>query len=167
MKMNYEIVELQEKTVVGLIARTNNADPNMGAVIGGLWEKFYQDGVYSAIDRKRDGKALGIYTDYAGTEKDDYNIMVACEVEKGVYSPSDGGNGVQAQQSPEDTVVRTIPAGKYAKFIVTGDMQKAVYDFWCQLWTLDLPRNFECDFEEYQNDDMEHAEIHIYIGLKE
>ena len=37
--MNYEIVNLEEKRVVGLAARTNNQSPEMGAVIGGLWEK--------------------------------------------------------------------------------------------------------------------------------
>jgi len=50
---------------------------------------------------------------------------------------------------------------------VKGDMQKAVADFWQQLWEMDLPRSFLCDFEEYQNSDMEQAEIHIYIGLTE
>ena len=37
--MNYEIVELEQKTVVGVSAITSSSDPNMSAVIGGLWEK--------------------------------------------------------------------------------------------------------------------------------
>jgi predicted transcriptional regulator YdeE len=44
-------------------------------------------------------------------------------------------------------------------------MQKAVADFWIELWQMDLNRSFQCDFEEYQNCDMENAEIHIYISL--
>ena len=32
--MNYEIVNLQEKVVVGIVARTNNHAPDVGAVIG-------------------------------------------------------------------------------------------------------------------------------------
>ena len=47
--MNYEIVNLEEKRVVGLAARTNNQSPEMGAVIGGLWEKFYGEGVYCLL----------------------------------------------------------------------------------------------------------------------
>lgn len=35
MNMEYEIVTLDEKTAVGITARTNNASPDMGAVIGG------------------------------------------------------------------------------------------------------------------------------------
>lgn len=39
IKMNYEIVNLEQKTVVGVSAITSNSDSKMGAVIGGLWEK--------------------------------------------------------------------------------------------------------------------------------
>lgn len=51
------------------------------------------------------------------------------------------------------------------KGVVKGDMQKAVADAWKEIWRMDLPRAFVCDFEEYQNDDMKHGEIHIYISL--
>jgi len=152
--MNYEIVDLKEKLVVGLIARTNNNAPDMGAVIGNLWNRFYQEGIYSAIQKKTNEKALGIYTDYARDEKEDYSVLVACEVEN-------------VESLPEGTLTRSIPAGKYAKFVVKGHMQKAVADFWQELWSIDLPRLYSYDFEEYQNGDMEHAEIHIYIALKE
>ena len=30
---------------------------------------------------------------------------------------------------------------------------------------MDLDRNYKCDFEEYQNADVENAEIHIYISI--
>lgn len=152
--MDYEIVALEEKTVAGLVARTNNSAPDMGAVIGGLWSRFYQEGIYATIPKKVNDKALGIYTDYAKDEREDYSVLVACEVEA-------------ADNLPNDVQARKIPAGKYAKFVVKGNMQKAVADFWQKLWSLDLPRAFTFDFEEYQNDDMEHAEIHIYIALKE
>lgn len=153
--MTYETVHLEEKTVVGLAARTNNTSPEMGAVIGGLWQKFYGEGVHASIAHKKDGKALGIYTDYAGNEMDDYTVVVAYEVTEG-----------REEELPAGTILRKIPAGPYAKFIVKGHMQKAVAEFWQELWNLDLPRAFTSDFEEYQNGDMEHAEIHIYISLK-
>lgn len=152
--MNYEIVNLEEKKVIGLIARTNNSSPEMGNVIGGLWNRFYEEGVYTSIPSKRNAKALGIYTDYEGGAMDDYSIMVACEV-------------TEASDLPQGTVTRDIPAGSYAKFIVKGDMRTAVADCWMKIWSMDLPRTFACDFEEYQDDCMdENAEIHIYIGLK-
>lgn len=154
--MDYEVVKLEEKTVVGLMARTSNTSPDMGMVIGGLWQRFFQEGVFASIADKKNEKSLGIYTDYAGDEKNDYSVLVACEV---------AGEGTEAL--PEGTVVRKIAEGNYAKFVVKGHMQKAVAEFWEKLWQMDLPRAFTSDFEEYQNSDMEHAEIHIYISLTE
>lgn len=152
--MEYEIVKLHEKKVVGLQARTNNSSPDMAKVIGGLWQRFFGEGIYSAIENKKDGKALGIYTDYEGNETCDYTILVACEGEK-------------PKKEIEGTVYRTIPAGTYARFVVKGDLHQAVAAFWAELWNMDLPRSFGTDFEEYQNSDEKNAEIHMYIGLKE
>ena len=151
--MNYEIVNLEEKTVVGLSARTNNFSPDIQKVIGTLWSDFYGKGVYEKITDKANYKALGIYSDYENDEKGDYTVTVGCQV-------------TNADKIPENTVRLTVPKGKYAKFIVKGHMQRAVSDFWQELWKIDLTRSYVCDFEEYQNSDMENAEIHIYIGLK-
>lgn len=60
-----------------------------------------------------------------------------------------------------------IPAGRYAKFVIHGDMVQAVAAAWQEIWQINLPRTFQCDFEEYQDDSMKHAEIHIYVGLLE
>lgn len=150
--MNYEIVTLAEKKVAGYSARTNNASPDMGKIIGGLWEKFYSPNGYPTIPDSAKGKALGIYTDYATDEKGDYTTMAACEV--------------NTEDIPAELEVRKLPAGKYAKFIVKGNMHTAVAEFWTKLWQMNLNRAFICDFEEYQNSDCENAEIHIYISLK-
>lgn len=152
--MKYEIVNLKEKTVAGVKGRTNNSAPDMGMVIGKLWSDFYEKGIYQAIEGKKNDKALGIYMDYESDEKGDYTLMVGCET-------------ANSEKVSDDISKTVIPAGKYAKFVVEGDMQKAAAAFWQELWTMKLPRSFVCDFEEYQNSDMEHACIHIYIGLKE
>lgn len=151
--MDYETVDLDEKKIAGLCVRTNNLSTDVNRDIGGLWEKFLSGGVYSAIAGKTGAKALGVYMDYAGDEKGDYNFLTACEVSK-------------TDSIPHGVVIKTIPAGKYAKFTVKGNMVKAVVNFWTELWSMDLPRSFICDFEEYQNADMQNSEIHIYIGLK-
>lgn len=153
--MNYEIVTLSEKIVVGISARTNNLSPDMGAAIGGLWNRFYNEGIYASIPGKVNDKALGIYTDFEGNEKSDYTAMVACET--------------SAEPEGEEFAeydIRRIPAGRYARFVVHGDMVQAVASAWKEIWQMNLPRTFQCDFEEYQDDNMEHAEIHIYVGLQ-
>lgn len=150
--MDYEIVTLKEKIVVGVSARTSNTSPDVGAVIGGLWERFFNGGIYASIPKKADEKALGIYKDYEGDERAEYTAMVACETTE------------EPQEGTYD--VCRIPAGRYARFIIHGDMVQAVAAAWQEIWQMDLPRTFRCDLEEYQDDSMEDAEIHIYVGLK-
>lgn len=152
--MDYEIVELQEKVTVGITARTNNMSPDMGMIIGGLWGKFYEGGIYGQIKDKSSEKSLGIYSDYEDNEMGDYNITVACQVES-------------TEKLPEGTVIKVIPAGRYARFVVKGRMQSAVAEFWQKLWKMELDRAFTSDFEEYQNDDPQNTEVHIYIALKQ
>lgn len=150
--MNYEVVNLKEKKVVGLNIRTNNNDPNMSNDIGKLWNKFFNQGIFSEIKNKVNERAIGLYSNYESDFTGDYDMTVACEV-------SDD------KEIPKGTIVKTIPAGKYAKFFVKGHMQKAVYEFWQELWKMDLNRAYTCDFEEYINSDIDNAEINIYIAL--
>lgn len=149
--MEYEIVELKETRVAGFTARTCNSSPDMGAVIGGLWQKFFSEGGYGSLPDKVNGKAMGIYTDYSDAEKGEYTVMTGCAI---------------SGEAPEGFEVRTMPSGRYAKFVVTGNMVAAVSEFWQKLWQMSLDRTFVFDFEEYQNSDPENCEIHIYIGIK-
>lgn len=151
--MDYEIVTLSERTVAGISARTSNQSPDMQRVIGELWKKFYTEECSPKITGRVNYKDMGIYTDYAADEKGEYTVMVACEIGEGAELPDGCG-------------VRKIPAGKYAKFVVRGNMVEAVNRFWQELWQMKLDRSFVCDFEEYQNGDSENCEIHIYIGIK-
>ena len=150
--MDYEIVTLERKTVSGFSARTSNSSPDMGAVIGGLWQRLYSPENMGRIKGRVNEKSIGLYTDYSAGDKGEYTVLAGFEVAAG------SGNSEES---------RIIPGGKYAKFVVRGNMVTAVNDFWERLWKTDLSRAFVCDFEEYQNDDPKNCEIHIYIGLSE
>lgn len=118
--------------------RTNNQTPDMGTVIGGLWNKFFQEGTYDSISNKKNRKSLGIYADYERDGKGDYTVMAACEI-------------MCLEDCPPGIVTKTIPAGKYAKFAVKGNIAQAVGECWMNLWEMNLARSFICDFEEYQD----------------
>lgn len=151
--MNYQIVNLDEKSVAGLIIRTNNSAPDMTKAIGGLWQNFFADGVYQSILNKKNKNSIGLYTNYESDVTGAYDMMVCCEI-------------INTTDLPIDINTQIIPAGKYAKFVVYGDVQQAVAQFWSKLWLMDLDRKYSCDFEEYQSgSDMTNAEIHIYISL--
>ena len=147
--MNYEIVNLEEKIVVGVGAVTANDDPKMGEIIGGLWEQLFQEGgVYPNIKNRVNGYAIGLYSDYTQTQ---YHVLAGAEVSKAENM---------------ELVTKVIPAGKYAKFSIHGNMVTAIAQSWGEIWKMDLDRTFTGDFEEYLNDDYEHADINIYIAIK-
>ena len=146
--MNYEIVNLEQKTVVGVSAITSNSDPKMNEVIGGLWEKLYQGGINATIKNKTNEYAIGLYSDYSN---DQYCVTA--------------GNKVSKLEN-DDLTVKIIPAGKYARFSIHGHMEKVVAKAWDEIWKMDLNRSFTGDFEEYLNSDWDNADINIYIALK-
>lgn len=152
--MNYEIVNLEEKKVIGMMVNTTNANGKAMSDIGELWGRFLGTSALKDIKNLVNNKSIGLYTDYECDFTKPYNFLACCEV-------------AEIDEVPEDMVGKKIEAGKYAKFIIKGDVQFAVGQFWSELWNMNLDRRYESDFEEYQNDsdDMKNTEIHIYIGL--
>ena len=143
--MNYEIVELKEKTIVGFAARTSNEDPQMGAIIGDLWKQLYTPENTEKIQNRVNSYAIGLYSNY---DKEGYQVTAGFEV-----SDAESGNGF---------AIKTIPAGRYAKFSVHGDMIEAVANSWKEIWETPLDRTFTGDFEEY----LSQEDIDIYIAIK-
>ena len=154
--MQYELVQLSEKkTVAGVRMRTSNNDPDMCRSIGATWEKFIQEGIYSAIAGKKNGKSIGLYTNFEQEEKGRYDMLTCCEIEAVSTLPK----GVDRE---------VIASGQYAKFVIHGPIPKILTEFWSKLDALGLKRKYSSDFEEYQEGcDMENAEIHVYISLQE
>lgn len=145
--MNYEVVTLEEKIIVGYSAVTSNSDPNMGNIISGLWEKLYPQDSILDIKNRVNEYAIGLYSDYAN---DTYCVTAGCEVSKAENS---------------NLTIKKIPAGNYAKFSIHGDMVKAVADAWGEIWKMPLNRSFTGDFEEYLGSGTT-CDINIYIALK-
>ncbi len=146
--MNYEIVNLEEKIIVGLSEVTSNNDPNMTEIIGELWSRFYNKEINIQVNNKVNKFAIGLYSGY---KNDSYEVTV--------------GNEVSLANNC-DLVTKVIPKGLYAKFAITGNMITAVADAWNAIWKMELDRAFTSDFEEYVNNNFDNAEINIYIALK-
>lgn len=147
--MNYEIVNLEEKTIVGVSTVTSNQDVNMSKKIGELWTELYQGGVSAKIENKVNEYAVGLYSDY--TKDGQYTVTAGNEVSKAENN---------------DLITKVIFKGRYAKFSVQGHMEKAVASAWENIWKTELDRSFTGDFEEYLDCDFENCNIDIYIALK-
>lgn len=149
--MKYEIVELEEKIIEGIMIRTTNQDRKSMQDIGKTWQRLFTEGVYEKIQNKVNNKTIGLYTEYEGDYTKPYTFVAGAEV------------------SEKNNNYKIIEKGKYAKFVITGDVQNSVGQAWQEIWNMNLKRKYTCDFEEYQNnqDDMQNQEIHIYIALED
>lgn len=148
--MNYEIVNLEAKTLVGLTARTGNTDPDCKKIIGSLWQEFMGKGIGESLKNKSNDYYIGLYSDY-DFENMTYDVTIGAEV-------TENGNTQLSTKS--------IPAGKYARFKIKGDVVKDVANAWEEIWQMPLERTFTGDFEEYISNVDDVAEIYIYIALK-
>ena len=157
--MKYEIVEIKEKTLVGLKARIKE-EKTAHDTIWNLWKDLYSEkGVKNVKDRKN-GNLMGVYYNYSNENGFEYDCLTGCEVKNKI------------DEIPEDMIKIKIPKGRYAKFVIFGDPVKAVGEFWYKFWEefgkekSDI-RNYTYDFEEYiAGNDYENTEIHIYISIK-
>ena len=153
--MKYEVVNLEEKTLVGIGVRTTNENMKAMEDIGIVWGRFIGEDIIGTIKNRVNEMAIGLYTEYEGDFTKPYKFYAGVEVEK----VHDLNRGLE---------VKTINGGKYAKFTVKGHMQQAVGEAWGKIWEMDLDRKYDCDFEIYHNDseDMNNQTIDIYIALK-
>lgn len=147
--MNYEIVNLNEKIIAGITARTGNNDPECQKVIGGLWQDFMSKGIWESMKNKANEYCIGLYSDYDFSNMT-YEVTIGAEV----------------TQADTKINVKKIPGGKFALFRVKGDVVKAVSEAWEKIWAIPLERSFAGDFEEYVSNENGIAEINIYVALK-
>lgn len=146
----YEIVTLPARRVTGIAVRTSNAAPDCAQKIGDLWQRYLRGGVREALGAPARGVCYGLYTQYARDEMS-YLAVVGCE----------------SDICPVDCVTVEIPAGRYAKFTMTGQvMGAAVGDLWHQIWGIQLPRAYTVDWEEYVGVDAQgNGQVNLYIAL--
>lgn len=147
--MQYEVVTLEEKTIVGYKTHTGNADSACAEKIGILWDRFMRAPLWQQFMQPgQDAPCYGLYTNY-GEDGSSYDAAVGCE----------------CADHPADLTEICIPAGKYAKFHFHGDVRMIPCKAWSEIWAMTLPRAFAVDFEAYTNFADGAADIDIYVGL--
>lgn len=155
--MQYEIVELPERTIVGPTIRTSNNSPEEVAAIGQLWERFMGEGMDRTIPETRVEPygCFGLYYDYDMGDMG-YTMLVGCET---------------SADAPEGMETQTIAAGRYAKIAIRGgDCVASVAKAWEEIWAdeeLTAKRAYTVDFEAYlPGEDMSCADIDVYVALR-
>lgn len=155
--MEYTIVELPERKIIGLSCHVRNNDPECGKQIGELWGQFMQEEVSGSIQEPlfEPYSCFGLYSNYH-IEDMEYDTLVGLES--------------TAETAPEGMETLIIPAGKYAQFSVQGDVVQAVVDAWNDIWAMEgftELRAFTVDFEAYHpSEDMTNTKIDLFVALQ-
>lgn len=103
-----------------------------------------------SIPLQKGEHTIALYDAYESDVNGEYDLTVGVET-------------IESGQNPEGCIVKKIPAGRYARFIVKGNMQEAIGAFWKEFWEINpVQRSYKADFEEYLNADSESCEF-IFI----
>jgi predicted transcriptional regulator YdeE len=156
-------VDQKEFTIIGISARTNNAQEAAGnGVIAKQWDKFYKQGILDRVPNKADPATYAVYSDYASDRNGDYTYTIGARVsEVGVVPPG--------------MVAKTVSAGKYADITSErGSIPKIIVEAWQRIWSLEDQgqlggkRAYNTDFEVYDQRarDPQDSQIDIYVGVK-
>jgi len=148
-----EQVYFEEKRLLGLSERTNNANETQPetAKIAGLHQSFAQQ---IKVNYANGASLYGVYYNYESDYTGDFSILVGTEKE------------TVRTSTPLEGV--TLPSGDYLRFSKEGEMPQMVIDAWGEIWQYfsdpDCPhqRAYTVDFEHYTSD----KKVDIYIAIK-
>ena len=157
------VVKLQEFSVIGIQARTGNADEMTGdGAIPKQWTRFFKEGIADKIPNKVDSTIYAVYTGYASDRNGEYDFIIGMKVS----SVSD---------VPPGMVAKKVPRGKYAVLTsVKGQVAQVVPQAWQRVWGLEDnkqlggARAYKADFEVYdqRSQNPQDSQVDLYVGLK-
>ncbi len=150
-------VKIEPFMVIGISVRTDNNDGRAAKDIGGLWNKFMQEGIQSKIPNKLTEEVLSVYTNYEGDHLKPYDVILGCKVKS-------------LNQIPEGMVGHSFDGGTYASHVSKGDLTKdAIVNSWLEIWESGLDRTYTADFEVYGEKaiDPTNGEADILIAIKD
>lgn len=145
--MEHESVSKGEFKVIGTSQKISNE--NAQEKIPEMWKTFIIENYLEKIPNKKDGRLMAFYTDYEGDHTKPFLYTIGCEVST-------------LDDCPEGFNALTIPGNKYALFQVKGNLPNSLIETWKHIWTSELKRKFEADFEVVVGAD----EVHVYISVE-
>ena len=85
-----------------------------------------------------------------------FSYFIGCKVKSGSETP----------QGLESLI---IPKATYQKIKAKGKMPDCVANAWKEIWSSDIPRAYQADFEVYdeKSRDWNNAEVTIFLSVKE
>lgn len=131
--------------LVGWETPASNDDPQP---IGALWQRLHGEDLATQVVGRQGRTVYAVYSDYQGDHTQPYTYFLGYAV--GSDAPVPGG-----------LVARDVPAGPYARIEAVGEQPGALIEAWMAIWSADLERSFQLDYEVH---DPEHPDrVLIYV----
>jgi len=153
--MEYKVVKLGPKQVMGIELRTTNEKAQAVHDIPKFWARFYAEKIWEKVPYQKTDDFFGLYTDYEQEHYKEYSLTAGCEV-------------THVYDIPEGFVIKKIPASKYAVFEIKGDFPDTLLKIWSWIWQGGLDRRYTGDFELYPRDfhPGKNPDLKLYISIK-
>ena len=151
-------VEINDINLIGLSLKTKTINANGQSSIdcGNLWQDFEKGNYAETIPNKLGNEIFGVYHQYEGDNTKPFSYFVGCKVKSNTEVPQ----GLESL---------TIPKGIYHKINAKGKMPDCVANTWKEIWTSNIPRTHQIDFEVYdeRSRDWNDAEVDVYLSIEQ
>lgn len=144
--MSYRLQDAETLTILGIFARAGN--DNL-AQIGDLWRRFSASGGPAGIAARIDDSVYCVYCEYETDFSGPFTVLVGCAVDADAAIP-------------EGMKKLTVDAGKFAMYEPVGEMPKAVFETWAEIWNTPLDRRYQADYDRYGSD----GKVSIHVGVR-
>ncbi len=160
-EMNLVQLHVDKFTVVGVEARTTNAQETTGnGPISKLWTRLQADNFLARIPNRVDSRIVAVYSDYESDKDGPYTYLLGARVASG-------------NEVPAGLASRTVVSGTYGLFTAEGGPPpEMVVNLWKRVWSLEKPdqlhRAYKTDYEVHYKspNDPASAHVDVYIGLQ-
>ena len=149
------LASVEKFTMAGISIVTSNE--KAAEDINTLWERFFQEKIGQKITAKTDDVIYAVYSDYEGDHEKPFRLTIG-------YRLNETLNDNRAPEFHEIAV----QAGDYAILSAAGEQPKALIETWEAIWSSDLNRSFQTDFEIYGPRFFEDGvnEVLVHVGVK-
>ena len=133
--------------------KTTNLNGQSNKDCGALWKKFEEEKIFERISDKLENNCYAVYYDYGGNEQDNFAYFIGCKVP-------------MTTKTPEGLCELIVPKGSYQKQTAKGQLPQCIAEAWQNIWKSSIERNFNYDFEVYdeRSHNWENGEVDIYLS---
>lgn len=145
--------------VIGITVRCSTQEAIRNNTIGKLWQRFFEDQIFTKIPNKIDTTLLALYYDFESDKSGEYTTLIGVRVSS-------------IKEVPAGMVAKHVPADNREVFLTEqGPMGQVVFGTWQKIWQLEdagkLKHSYTVDYELYdeRSRDLQNAQVEIHVGV--